>query len=152
MLALSQSDVPGRLENLKNANARLADGSVVPVIVESARPHKDFWLLKLAGIDSISGAERFRGAELTVPVEERAKLPDGEYFQSDLIGCEIVERLSGRSLGSVEGWQQYGGAPLMEVQIEGREVLIPFVPAICEKVDLADRKILVDLPEGLLGL
>jgi ribosomal 30S subunit maturation factor RimM len=50
------------------------------------------------------------------------------------------------------GWQQYGGPPLMELTVEGREVLIPFVSSICRRVDLAARNITVDLPEGLLDL
>ncbi len=144
--------MPGRLENLKNATARLANGSLVSITLESTRPHGEFWLLKFAGVDSISEAERFRGAELTVPITERARLPEGEYFQSDLIGCSVIDKTSGRTLGNVEGWQQYGGPPLMELQVDGREVLIPFVPAICREIDLAGRKIVVDLPAGLLDL
>jgi 16S rRNA processing protein RimM len=52
----------------------------------------------------------------------------------------------------VEGWQQYGFPLLMEVTVKGREVLIPFVSAICRQVDVAGRRIVVNLPEGLLDL
>jgi 16S rRNA processing protein RimM len=52
----------------------------------------------------------------------------------------------------VEGGQQYGGPSLMQVRIDGREMLIPFVPAICQAVDVAGRTIVVDLPAGLLDL
>jgi 16S rRNA processing protein RimM len=152
LLAASQTDVPGRLESLRTAHVHLTDGSDIPVDIESAWAHKEFWVLKFAGIESISAAERFRGAELRVPMERRGKLADGEYFQSDLIGCEVIERVSGRELGKVEGFEQCGGPPLMEVLVGGREVLIPFVPSICREVDLAGRKIMVDLPEGLLEL
>lgn len=152
LLALSQTDVPGRLQNLRRAKARLSDGSEIVVELENAWPHKEFWVLKIAGMDSISEAERFRGAELYVPASERGKLADGEYFQSDLIGCTLVDKASGKALGAVEGFQQYGGPPLMELQMDGREVLIPFVPSICQQVDLDGRRILVDLPEGLLEL
>ena len=132
------------------ATVRLRDGSLVPVELESAWAHKDLWVLKFSGVDGISAAEQFRGSELCVAVEERGKLPEGEYFQSDLIGCEVIEGGSRRVLGNVEGWQQFGGPPLMEVRVEGREVLIPFVPSICREVDVAGKKIVVDLPEGLL--
>jgi 16S rRNA processing protein RimM len=152
LLAASQTDVPSRLENLKSAEARLSNGQAVQVEIESAWTHKDLWVLKFAGIDSIDAAERFRGAELCVPMTQRGCLPEGEYFQSDLIGCTVVEKHSGERLGSVEGCQQYGGPPLLELRVNGREVLIPFVPSICQEVDLAGRKIVVDLPEGLLEL
>jgi 16S rRNA processing protein RimM len=152
LLAASQSDVPGRLEKLETAIVRFAGGSLLPVQIESAWPHKDLWVLKLAGIDSVNAAEQFRGSELCVAAEERGALPEGEYFQSDLIGCEVVEAGTTKVLGKVEGWQQFGGPPLLQLQVGGREVLIPFVPSICTQVDVAGRKILVEMPEGLLEL
>lgn len=144
--------MPGRLENLSKATVRLQDGSLVPVELESAWPHKDLWVLKFSSIDCIDDAERFRGTELCVAVEQRGQLADGEYFQSDLIGCEVIEGSSRRVLGKVERWQQYGGPPLIELQVDGREVLIPFVPAICREVDIAGKRIVVDLPEGLFDM
>jgi 16S rRNA processing protein RimM len=152
VLAKSQSDVPGRLENLRGAVARMADGSDVPIEITEAWVHKGDWVLKFAGVDSIDAAERFRHADLWVSLPDRGTLPEGEFFQSDLIGCAIVDAATDKRLGTVAGWQQYGGPPLMEVSVEGREVLIPFVSSICRHVDLAARTITVEIPEGLLNL
>jgi 16S rRNA processing protein RimM len=152
MLAISQTDVPGRIESLRKAQARLADGSDVEIEISNAWPYRGDWVLKLAGVDSMDEAERFRGADIWVPLAERGSLPDGEFFRSDLLGCAVVDDVTGRELGVVEGWQQYGGPSLLQVQVDGREVLIPFVDEICRKVDLEARVIRVDLPEGLLEL
>jgi len=152
LLAISQSDVPGRIENLKRAALRLNDGSDISVELESAWRHGDKWVLKLAGVDSISAADRFRGADLWLPLSERASLPEGEFFQTDLIGCEVLDGITGQKLGVVDRWQQYGGPPLLGIEIDGREVLIPFVSPICRTVDLEKKTIVVDLPEGLLDL
>lgn len=148
----SLTDVPGRLETLKQAQAHLGNGSDVPVSIEQAWRHKDQWVLKFAGIDSIDEAERFRGADLWIPFSERGRLPEGEFFRSDLVGCELSDDRTGERIGVVRGWQHYGGPLLMEVDVRGREVLIPFVPDICRKVDLAGRMITVAAPEGLLEL
>ena len=43
--------------------------------------------------------KRWCGAEVRVPVSERTPLEPGEFFQSDLIGCEVVDRRTGESLG-----------------------------------------------------
>jgi 16S rRNA processing protein RimM len=152
LLAISQTDVPGRLENLTLAQARLSDSGDVTVEITEAWQYREHWVFKFRGVDSISDAERFRGADLWVPLAERATLPEGEYFRTDLIGCSVVDGGTGAVLGSVEGWQQYGGPPLLELTAAGREVLIPFVGSICRKVDLEQRTITVDLPEGLLEL
>ena len=149
--ARSLSDVPGRLEQLKSAQVRLRDGSDVAVEIEEAWAHKGDWVLKFVGVDSINAAERFGGSDLWLAAADRGTLPEGEFFQSDLVGCAVVDSASGKQLGVVGGWQQYGGPPLMEVQIDGREVLIPFVSAECQ-VDLAGRTIGMNCPEGLLDL
>lgn len=152
VLARSVSDVPGRMESLRKAQLRLPDGSDAPVTVESAWVHGENWVLKFAGVDSIDAARRLRGGDLWIPREERGALPEGQYFQSDLVGCRILDDKDGRVLGVVEGFEQYGGPLLLDVRADGREVLIPFVPAICVAVNLSNRSIVVDLPEGLLDL
>jgi 16S rRNA processing protein RimM len=146
------TDVPGRFESLGRLQATLANGTTTEVHVESAWIFRDDWVLKLANVNSIDEAEPFKGADLWVPRTERGSLPVGEYFQSDLVGCSIVEKETGRFLGKVEGWQQYGGPPMIELHIQDREVLIPFVPEICREVNLSEREVVVDLPEGLLDL
>ncbi len=150
VLARSQTDVPGRIESLKSAHAQLAGGGEVPVEIAAAWRHKEDWVLKFAGVDSIDAAERFRGADLWVPFANRGSLAEGDFFRSDLIGCNVLDS-TGARLGEIKGWQQYGGPPLMEVLVDGREVLIPFVSALCQ-VDLGRRTIRVDLPQGLLDL
>lgn len=152
VIARSVSDVPGRIESLREAQLRMADGTDEVATVEAAWSHKGDWVLKFAGVDSIDSAKRLRGADVWLPKADRGSLPEGEYFQSDLVGCSVVDQSDGRILGVVEGLEQYGGPPLLEVKGEVGEVLIPFVPAICVSVDLVNRSISVDLPEGLLDL
>lgn len=152
VLAKSQTDVPGRFKDLKAAQVRLTNGCDLSLELESAWEYKGDWVLKFRGIDSMDAAAKLRGAELWVLPEERGYLPEGEYFQSDLLGCQVVEKETGKALGVVEGWQQYGGPPLLQIKRENGELLIPFVSAICQEIDLKGRLIRVALPEGLLEL
>jgi 16S rRNA processing protein RimM len=157
LVARSLTDVPGRFKELKAAWVKFADGSDAEVTLEEAWEHKGDWVFKFAGVDSVDDAERFKGADLWVPRSERAPLPVGEYYESDLLGCRVVDGTSGQLIGTVSGWQHYGGPALMEVKRAeeakaGQEVLVPFVPAICRRVDLEARTIEVDLPKGLLEL
>jgi 16S rRNA processing protein RimM len=151
LLARSQTDVPGRLESLRQAQAHLRSGEDVPVELEKAWQHKEDWVLKFAGVDTIAQANSFRGAELWVPLAERGALPGGEFFQWDLVGMSVFEAATAEELGVVTDVLQYGGPPLLKVKYRDSDVLIPFVPAICE-ADLVARVIRVTLPEGLLQL
>jgi len=117
--------------------------------VESVWFHSGRLILKFRGVDSISDAERLEGREVRVPRSERLPLDPGEYYESDLIGCEVLERGSGASLGRVTRLQETGGSGLLEV--EGG-LLIPFVRAICVAIEPEARRIVVELPEGLKEL
>lgn len=158
--AVPLSDVPGRFEALKRvflfrplqSGATHAEESVGERHIENAWWHGNGadrqLILRFAGVDSIAAAEALQGCEVRVPFAERAPLPAGEFYQSDLIGCELIDR-AGQPLGRVTGWEEYGGPGLMEIESRW---LVPYTPAICREVDVARRQILVDLPEGLREL
>lgn len=78
-------------------------------------------------------------------------MPEGEFYQSDLIGFSVVTR-AGETIGTLEGWKEYGGPPLLLVNSGGRELLIPFAKSICVDIDVPNRRIVVELPEGLTDL
>jgi len=118
--------------------------------VERVWWHGDQLILKLRGVDTRSAAEAISGNEVYVTELERAVLPEGEFYLSDLVGCEIVEQASGRCVGRVSGWQETGGPPLLE--LEGSTALIPFARSICREIDLTAKRIVIDPPEGLLDL
>jgi 16S rRNA processing protein RimM len=116
--------------------------------VESAWFHDNRLILKFRGVDTMSDAERLSGCEVRVPIGERVRPEPGEYFESDLIGCEVIER-DGASLGRVTRFEDAGSSGVLEV--EGR-LLIPFVRAICVAIEPEARRIVVDLPAGLKEL
>ena len=102
------------------------------------------------GSDSISDAEKLVGLEVRIPLAERAPLPGGSYYVSDLIGCEV--RQQGAAIGVVRDVEFTGGTPLLALDSPNGEVLIPLAQEICVNVDLAARRIDVVLPEGLREL
>lgn len=140
--AVSLSSKPDRFESLREV---YLFGSGERFEVESTWFHDSTLIFKFRGIDTISDAERLSGSEVRVPLSERVTLDPDEYFESDIVGCEVFERRSGRSLGRVSAWLDGGGAGLLEVG----NLLIPFAKSICVEIDPAARRIAVELPEGL---
>jgi 16S rRNA processing protein RimM len=117
--------------------------------VETTWFHNGALIFKFRGIDTISDAEPLTGSEVRVPMSERTTLDPGEYFQSDLIGCEVFDRHSGERIGRVTDWEDGGGAGILVVD---RRLMIPFVRAICVEIDPAAKRIAVELPPGLKDL
>jgi 16S rRNA processing protein RimM len=123
------------------------------------------------GFTSISDAEKLRGLDVLLPIEQRVSLPAGQYFISDLIGCSVFESARDASplasspcsmstapslLGSVTDVQFTGevvsGTPVLVVDARDGELLIPLAEDICTKIDPAARRIDVQLPDGLREL
>jgi 16S rRNA processing protein RimM len=151
--AVPFSDNAERFQSLKGVFLFDAEGTAAEPLrleVESVWDHRGRAIFKFRGIDTIPDAERLRGKEVRIPLGERPTLPQGEYYQSDVVGCEVVDRASGELVGQVKGWQECGGPALLVVAgAEGKEILVPFAGSICVEIDTAARRIRVDLPEGL---
>jgi 16S rRNA processing protein RimM len=152
LTAESLSSKPERFQQLKEVRLLPANAAELPstYMVEEVWAHAAALIFKFSGVDSISDAEKLRGAEVQVPLAERVELEPGEYFQSDLIGCEVRDRISGRTIGKVTAFEEYGGPPLLE--IDGGRLSIPFVKAICVDIRPVEKLILAELPEGLEDL
>jgi len=143
---LDSSD-PGREQKLKEVALEM-DGRRQEVKVEEVWRHDGRPVFKFVGIDSISDAEKWEGAELLVPASEVEPPEEGAYSYAELVGCRVV---GDQELGVVMEVEEYGGAPLLKVEAgDGREVLIPFARSICTEIDVAAKTIRVELPEGLL--
>jgi len=145
------SDVPGRFAaGMKLLVLPKSQDSRRELEVEDLWPHKGLLVLKFCGVDSMSEAELLIGSELQVPAAERADLKPGWNYVSDLIGCTVLDRA--REIGRIEEVQFGAGeAPLLIVANgAGKKFEVPFAQAYLEGVDIAQRQVRMNLPEGIL--
>ncbi len=145
------SDVPDRLHQGLRLLALAEDGNRCELKIESAWPHKEFLVLKFAGVDSISEAEPLIGSELQVPSSERAQLEEGAAYVSDLVGCTLTDH--GKEVGVIRDVRFGAGeAPLLVVGSAKSELEIPFAQEFLVRVDLGGKRIEMNLPDGLLDV
>jgi 16S rRNA processing protein RimM len=135
------------------------------------RNHPGKAVFHFEGIDSINDAEKLRGLEVQIPFEQRAEVPLGSFFVTDLIGCSVFELVATASpvssspcslteapvlLGKVRDVYFPGegqpGTPLLAVDTSRGEVLVPLAEDICTMIEITARRIEVKLPEGLRDL
>jgi len=158
VLAELHTDFPQRFEERRQLWGLTADGSRHELQLEEHWFHKGGVVLKFAGIESISDAQRLAGWEVQVPREQRTPLEAGEAYVSEIVGCDVWISGDERLLGRVSDVQFGAGeAPLLVVKLPAapgrdREVLIPFAEAFVKKFDVDGKRIEMELPEGLLGL
>lgn len=119
--------------------------------IEFSRRQHGRLILKLQGIDSISKVESLVGAELGISEDQLPPAEEGLFYTFQLRGCDVVAA-DGKSLGTVTEVLDSGGTHILKVDGKAGEILIPFAQSYLRKVDLGQRRIEVDLPEGLQDL
>ena len=127
------------------------EGDIREYVVEFLVPRGKDFDLKLAGVDSLSQADRLAGLDVFVPEEALKEREKDEFFLFQLIGCSVIDR-HGEMAGRVRDVLSAGSGEVLVVEREGKEILIPFHESICIEVDVPGRRIRIDPPDGLLDL
>lgn len=143
------TDFPNRFEGLINVTAVLPDARRLDLKIEKFWFQNERIILKFAGYDSIETAEKLRGAEICINETEAVDLSKDEYFDWQLVGCEI-RTINGELIGTVREVMRTGGTEILIVAGDLKERLIPFAGTICIEVDIENKVIVIDPPEGLL--
>ncbi len=120
------------------------DGHSQELTLESVREHKGRLLVRFAGVGDATSAQTLIGAMFFAP-RERLDVAADEYLDIDLAGCEVFG-MDGKRYGTVERVEHY---PLNDMLIvDGR--MLPMVKAFIREIDIVARRIVVDVPPGLL--
>lgn len=143
------TDFPERFGQLETVTAVRPDGSTLELKIDDHWFQNGRVILRFAGYGSIEAAEALRGAEICVPESEAVELADDEFFDWELQGCR-VETLDGVSVGTVSEVLRNGGTEILVVKDGDKDHLIPFAETICPEVDIENKLIRIDPPEGLL--
>lgn len=114
-----------------------------------ASVHKGQILLRLEGRESIDDVQALAGADVLVRRADLADPPAGEPYWLDLQGIAVVDRTLG-DLGTLEDLFTTAAHDVYVVHGTYGEVLIPAVDAFITKIDHEARRMLVDLPAGLV--
>jgi 16S rRNA processing protein RimM len=122
-----------------------------PVIVERGRPYHRQWLVKFQGVDDRTVLERWPQRVFGVPRETLRPPADDELYLHEVPGTAVV--VGGTVVGVATGLLELpGGSRVLQVDVSGREVLVPFRTPIVVRIDRSARRIEVDPPAGLLEL
>lgn len=145
------TDFPERFEKLEKLIAVGKDGSRTTLALEDHWFQSGRIVLKFAGYDSIEAASALIGHEFTVPEAERVELEEDEFYDWELAGCR-VETIEGEEVGRVREVLRTGGVEVLVIDNEAtaREHLIPLAESICVEINIEQKLIRVDAPEGLL--
>ena len=122
-----------------------------PLEIQNVRFHKNFAIIKFKGIDSINDLMEYKGMLLFVEESYiRDNLEEDEFLIDELVGLSLFDE-NGNKLGFVIGVSNNGASDLLSVKTNSKKIcLVPFVQAIIKKVDINDKRIIINNLEGLL--
>ncbi|MCQ6557943.1 ribosome maturation factor RimM [Paenibacillus mendelii] len=149
---VSQTDFPE--ERFVAGNTLLMENEELKqqleVEVQSAREHKNMYILKLKGFDNINDVEKYKGWMLKVSKDNRVELDEGEYYYFEIIGCRVVTD-EGAELGTITEILSPGANDVWVVEAKkGKQVLIPVIDEVVLHVDVEEKMVTVRLMEGLI--
>lgn len=136
------SDVPGRLDHLKQVQVVAPTGQVVEKTVAHVRRAGSTYIMGFIGVTTPEEAVALRGGLIQVPRRPAATLAEGVYFECDLIGM-TVENERGDEIGVVETILEIPDNHVFVVRKGTEEVLIPAAKSFVTSVDLVRRRMLV---------
>ncbi len=112
------------------------------------KPHTGTPLISFKGITNRDQARTLIGSELYIPQSELPELDEDTYYWHDLIGIDVYTKTE-EYLGRIESIIETGSNDVYVVKREENEVLIPALESVVLKIDLEQKRMQVDLPEGL---
>ena len=107
-------------------------------------------LLSLKGINDRNQAEALIGAELFIRKQDLPELEDDTYYWYELIGIKVYTT-EGKFLGKIESIIETGSNDVYVVKDGQNEVLIPALESVVMNIELDEKRMQVNLPEGLSG-
>ncbi len=143
------TDDISKFEELKYVYIQLKS-ELKKVKIEQVRYNKNQVLLKLEGIDSIEEAEKYRNFYLKTEKESQEDLGEDTYYIVDLIGIDVYSDKN-EYLGKIEDVFPTGSNDVYVVKDNlGKQILIPAIADVVKKVDLKNKKMIINLIPGLI--
>ncbi|MFC5682439.1 ribosome maturation factor RimM [Flavobacterium sp. MAHUQ-51] len=151
ILAYLDTDEPELYENLESVFVE-RNKHLVPFFIESSSLHKnDFLRIRFEDINTEEDAESLLGSDLYLPLKMLPKLTGNKFYFHEVIGFEVEDKRLG-IVGEIQSINDTTAQPLFEVLKDGTEILIPMIDHFLIKVDRENKKVIMDLPEGLIEM
>lgn len=128
-------------------------GILVPYAVESLRRNKDRFVVRLADVSTETAAKQLSGKDVWLPLAEMAPMEEGKFYFHEVQGWTAIDRSTGEAVATIVHVVDQSAYPMLEVEFDnGNQGFIPLPDHVKVDVKREERKLVLDLPEGLLDV
>jgi 16S rRNA processing protein RimM len=151
VLAYLDTDEPELYENLESVFVE-CNKHLVPFFIETSSLHKnDFLRIRFEDVNTEEDADALLGNAIYLPLSMLPKLSGNKFYFHEVIGFEIEDQRLG-VFGKIAAVNDTTAQPLFEVLNGEVEMLIPMIDQFLVKIDRDNKKVIMNLPEGLVEM
>jgi 16S rRNA processing protein RimM len=151
VLAYLDTDEPELYQNLESVFVE-CNKHLVPFFIENSSLHKnDFLRIRFEDLNTEEEADALLGNDLYLPLNMLPKLSGNKFYFHEVIGFEVEDKRLG-IVGEIQSVNDTTAQPLFEVLKGHTEILIPMIDHFLVKIDRENKKVIMDLPEGLIEM
>ena len=117
--------------------------------IEGIKYQKNNIIVKFREINSIDEAQGYKNSVLYLQKEEMGELPENVFYIADLLDCEVFSE-TGEKIGVLCDVFSTGSNDVYDIKRENaKNLLVPIIEGVVKSVDIADKRIIIRIPEGL---
>ncbi len=151
VLIYLDTDEPEEYQDLESVFVEFNENLVPYFILNSSLHKNDFLRVKFEDIDSEEEADSVIGNAIYLPLKMLPKLIGNKFYYHEVIGFEIEDKRLG-VFGKIVSINDSSAQPLFEVINGDIEILVPMIDQFLVKIDRDNKKVIMDLPEGLVEM
>ena len=151
VLVYLDTDEPELYENMESVFVEF-NNNLVPYFISTSSLHKnDFLRVRFEDVESEEEADKIIGCPVYLPLKMLPKLSGNKFYFHEVIGFEVEDKRYG-IVGVIQSINDSTAQTLFEVLNGDVEILIPMIDHFLVKIDRENKKVLMDLPEGLVEM
>lgn len=116
--------------------------------ISRVQSHGTVALVAFKGVNTIEQAEKLRGTVIYINRKD-AKLPEGRYFITDLLGCEVFDADTNELLGKITDVSETGANDVWHITRNSKEYLVPAIADVIVSVDTENEKAVIRPMKGI---
>ena len=128
------------------------NGTLTPFFIEGFKlKNKGFAAIKFEGFDTEEAAKRLLKKKAYLPLEILPELDQSSFYDHEVIGFQVFDANKG-AIGIVEDVIDMSANPLLQISLNGTEILVPIFDGLIQKVERKKKELYIKAPEGLIDL
>jgi 16S rRNA processing protein RimM len=128
------------------------NGQLTPFFIEGFKlKNMGFAAVKFEGVETEEAAKRLLKKKAYLPLEILPELDQSSFYDHEVIGYKVFDAEKG-AIGLVQDVIDMTANPLLQLDHNGTEILIPIFEGLIEKVDRKKKELFIKYLKNILNI